>query len=243
MRAWLDGLRFGSPADDSLRQAAWVARCVGRGVAPHLAQSDLEVLAAQLSTVKFARGDVVFVAGQLAPAVWVVRSGSLGLYAVSGGERVILSILRPGDLDGDVSMLLAMPQPYSAEALEDSVCHRLDSEPFGRLFSQHPDLAHRWLVAVASRLATSQQRLVDLLGVPLSEQVARVILAEAVDAELPYSQATVAALLGARRPSVNKVVNDLQRRGIIDVGYRSIKVIDEAGLLIQAGRATTATRP
>ena len=238
MSRWLEGLRPGASVDDSMRQAAWVARCVGRGSVPHLSPSDLELLAAELSTVKFARGDVVFVADQMSSAVWVVRSGSIGLFAGAGTERVILSILRPGDLDGDVSMLLGMPQPYSGEALEDSICHRLDGDLFGKLFGQHPELARRWLIAVASRLATSQQRLVDLLGVPLARQVARVILDEAVDDELPYSQATVAALLGARRPSVNKVVSDLQRRGFIDVGYRSIKVIDAAALVAQAGRST-----
>jgi len=224
-----------------MRQAAWVARCVGRGSVPHLSASDLELLAAQLTTVRFLRGDVVFVAGQMLTAVWVVRSGSIGLFAGAGAERVILSILRPGDLDGDVSMLLNMPQPYSAEALEDSICHRLDNELFVKMFGQHPELARRWLTAVASRLATSQQRLVDLLGVPLAQQVARVILDEAVDGELPYSQATVAALLGARRPSVNKVISDLQRRGLIDVGYRSIKMLDATALLAQARRS--AERP
>ena len=135
-------------------------------------------------------------------------------------------------------MLLNMAHPYSAEALEDSICHRLDNDLFGKMFGQHPEFARRWLIAVASRLATSQQRLVDLLGVPLAQQVARVILDEAVDDELPYSQATVAALLGARRPSVNKVVSDLHRRGLIDVGYRSITVIDAAALVAQAGRET-----
>ncbi|MGD9702888.1 MAG: Crp/Fnr family transcriptional regulator [Acidimicrobiia bacterium] len=219
-----------------MRQAAWVARCVGRGAVPHLSPSDLELLAAQLSTVKFSRGDVVFGAGQMSTAVWVVRSGSIGLFAGTGSERVILAILRPGDLDGDVSTLLGMPQPYSAEALEDSICHRLASDQFGRMFGQHPELARRWLTAVAGRLAASQQRLVDLLGVPLAQQVARVVLDEAVERELPYSQATIAALLGARRPSVNKVVNDLQRRGVIDVGYRSIRIVDAAALLVLAGR-------
>lgn len=238
MSRWLDGLKSVATVDDAMRQAAWVARCVGRGSVPHLSPSDLELLATELSTVTFARGDVVFVAERMSEAVWIVRSGSIGLFAGMGADRVILSILRPGDLDGDVSLLLGMPVPYSGEALEDSVCVRLDSELFERLFSHHPELARRWLIAVASRLAMSQHRLVDLLGVPLAQQVARVILDEAVDGELPYSQATVAALLGARRPSVNKVISDFQHRGLIDVGYRSIVVLDAPTLAVHAGRRT-----
>lgn len=218
-----------------------MARCVGRGSAPHLGDEDLAALADDLTTVAFARGDVVFLADRPPTAVWIVRSGSVGLFAGTGANRVILSVLRPGDLDGDVGMLLDMPSPYAGEALEESTCLRLDAEAFNRLFSRQPAMARRWLGAVAQRLAKSQQRLVDLLGVPLAQQVARVLLDEAVDDEVPYSQATVAALLGARRPSVNRVVRDLQRRGVLAVGYRSITVIDRPALLAHTGRP--ADRP
>jgi CRP-like cAMP-binding protein len=92
------------------------------------------------------------------------------------------------------------------------------------------------LTAIAGRLASSQQRLVDLLGAPLAQQVARVLVDEAVDDELPYSQATIAALLGARRPSVNKVLKDLQHRRLIEVGYRTIEILDPPGLRAAGGR-------
>ena len=90
---------------------------------------------------------------------------------------------------------------------------------------------------IATRLGISQQRPVDLLVVPLAPQVARVILDEAVDGRLPYSQATVAALLGAP-PSLNKVISGLRCRRLIDVGYRSITSLDARALWAQAQRST-----
>jgi CRP-like cAMP-binding protein len=97
-------------------------------------------------------------------------------------------------------------------------------------------VARRWLTSIAGRLAASQQRLIDLLGVPLPQQVARVLLDESDGGQVPYAQATIAALLGARRPSVNKVVKDLESRGLLTVAYRRITVEDAAKLAAFAGR-------
>ncbi len=224
------------PGAEPLRHASWVARCVGRGSTGSLLPEDLDSLAADLRPRRFDRGDVVFLAGREPTAVWIVRSGSIGLFAGSGAERVILSVLRSGDLDGDLGMLLGMPSPYMAEALEPATCLEIDAAAFDRIFTSRPATARRWLVALAERLAASQQRIVDLLGVPLAQQVARVLLDEGEDGQVPYAQSTIAALLGARRPSVNKVVRDLQRRGLIGVGYRSITIEDRTGLQAVSGR-------
>jgi CRP-like cAMP-binding protein len=226
-------------ADDQggLRAAAWVARCVGQGSTSPLDPADLDALATVLETRRFARGAVVFDDGDPADAVWIVRSGAIGLYAGSAPDRVLLAVLRAGDVDGDLPVLLAMPFQYRAEALEDATCLRLAAATFSELLETRPTLARRWHMSVAARLARSQQRLIDLLGVPLVQQVARVVLDEAVNDTVPYSQATLAALLGVRRPSVNKVVKDLERRGIVESSYRSIAVRDRAALSSVAGRA------
>jgi hypothetical protein len=106
---------------------------------------------------------------------------------------------------------------------------------FEELVGHHSELVRRWMIA--TRLGISQQRPVDLLVVPLASQVARVILDEAVDGQLPYSQATGAALLGSP-PSLNKVISGRQCRRLIDVGYRSTTSLDARALWAQAQRST-----
>ncbi len=68
---------------------------------------------------------------------------------------------------------------------------------------------------------------------PLEDSICLGLGSESFD-----SRSTVAALLGARRPSVNKVVSGLQRRRLIDVGYRWITMLDATALLAQAPRST-----
>lgn len=43
---------------------------------------------------------------------------------------------------------------------------------------------------------------------------------------IALSQATLAAMLGAQRPSVNKVLGELAAAGLIEVSYLNIRVVD-----------------
>ena len=50
--------------------------------------------------------------------------------------------------------------------------------------------------------------------------------------ELP--QRTLAAMLGVQRPSLNKVLKDLERDGVIRISYSTIEVLDRAMLTARA---------
>ena len=53
---------------------------------------------------------------------------------------------------------------------------------------------------------------------------------EAVDGRVELPQRTLAAMLGVARPSLNKVLKDLERDGLIRIGYSTIEVPDRARL-------------
>ena len=152
----------------------------------------------------------------------------------SGRRRVVVHVLRPGDVDGDIQLLLDRPLPYTARALDDAVLLMLDRADFERLLVTHPPIARRWLSSVAQRLAASQARILGLLGHSLTKQVARLLLDEAVDGQVPLPQRTLAAMLGVQRPSINKVLKDFERDGLIAVRYATIELVNTDGLARQA---------
>ncbi|HEX6450162.1 MAG TPA: helix-turn-helix domain-containing protein [Trebonia sp.] len=47
---------------------------------------------------------------------------------------------------------------------------------------------------------------------------------------VPLPQRTLAAMLGVQRPSLNKVLKDLEREGLIKISYSTIDILDAAGL-------------
>ncbi|GAB3488453.1 Crp/Fnr family transcriptional regulator [Amycolatopsis cihanbeyliensis] len=229
-------LGTGSAADLAIRQAAWVARCVGRGSDVPLAQEDLAALATGLHTRVYQRGSVLFRGGAAADGVWIVRQGRVELAVGSGRRRAVVHVLRPGDVDGDIAYLLDMPLPYTARGLDDCTMLFLGSADFEGLLARRPPIARRWLSSVAQRLAASQQRIIGLLGRSLTEQVARLLLDEAAaDDTVPLPQRTLAAMLGVQRPSLNKILKEFERTGWIELRYANITILDPKGLAGAAG--------
>lgn len=64
----------------------------------------------------------------------------------------------------------------------------------------------------------------------LPVQLARLLLEESHEGSVPLAQATLAAMLGARRPSVNKVLSGFAAEGWIELSYREVQIRDRAAL-------------
>ncbi len=224
-----------SPRDVQIRHAAWVARCVGRGPAAPLLREDVSALAGTLAAKQFTAAEVLFSAGEQPTGVWIVRQGRIELAVGSGRRRVVVDVLRPGDVDGDIPLLLAMPMAYTARALGDCTCLYLGRPAFENLLATRPNIARRWLSSVAQRVSAGQERLVAMLGRPLPAQVAQLLLDESLDGSVPLAQRTLAAMLGVQRPSLNKILKDLERQGLITIHYAGIDLVDTEGLTSKAG--------
>jgi CRP/FNR family transcriptional regulator, cAMP and macrophage regulator len=114
---------------------------------------------------------------------------------------------------------------------------RLDREDLERLLTRRPMIAQRFLYSLASRLERMQRRLLQLTSGDLRLQVASLLLDESgADSEpVRLPQSTLAELLGARRPSVNHVLKELEAEGMIRVAYRSVEILDASALARLSG--------
>ena len=216
--------------DSPIREAAWIARCVGDPATTPLTESDLAALASYLQPLEFDGGAPVFRAGERPEGVWIVRSGMIELATGTGRRKIVVQLLYPGNVDGDIQLILGMPLPYSARAIEASRCLFLTSDSFEALLREHPTVARRWLSSVAARVSRGQERLMGMLGRSLVEQTTRLLLDEQHDGRVPLPQRTIAAMLGVQRPSLNKVLKDLEKKKLITLGYGQIQIEDAAGL-------------
>lgn len=221
--------------DGLIRRAAWAARCVGRGPTAPLDADDLPTLGDLLQPRPVLKGNVLFRAGQRASGVWLVQTGRFELLLSSRQRRAVVGTLRAGDVDGDIPLLVDQPVPYAARAVADGSCLYLSRANFETLLAEHPVIARRWMSSVAHRLADGQRRVVGLLGPALVPQAARLLLDEAVDATIQLPQRTLAAMLGVQRPSLNKVLKELERDGLIAVRYATIEILDAFALADLAG--------
>jgi CRP-like cAMP-binding protein len=200
-----------------------------------MSPSDIDELAQEMGEQRYAGGMYVFREGDLAARVHVVRSGTVELSRQLGGRHVTLQILRPGDVFGDVPALLGRAEPFDAKAIEDSVVLSIDTASLFGMLQTRSQVAQRWFVSLAERMAGLQDRLMDLLSGGLEAQIAAVLLREAqTGSDVRLTQGQISELLGVPRTSVQRVLKSLAAAGLIQRHYRRIELLDRGGLLAVA---------
>jgi Mn-dependent DtxR family transcriptional regulator len=84
---------------------------------------------------------------------------------------------------------------------------------------------------------SAERRILQLAGRDLKTQLATLLLDEERDGSVALPQESLASLLGVRRPSLNKVLKDLERAGSVKLSYGCVDIADRHGLERAAGRA------
>jgi CRP-like cAMP-binding protein len=220
---------------EAARQAAWIAQWLGPGDLAPVGASDIRELAALLREDHYNAGETVTQIGQAPTRVNIVRSGAVELSRNIKGRRVVLQILQPGDVFGDVSLFLRIKLPWDAVALEDSLVLSADSVALYRLLEQRPRLAWRWLHSVSARVHGFWFRVVELLAGGLDAQVASVLLRRSEHGILHLSQGNLAELVGHPRTSINRSLKLLESQGLVRVRYGQVEIVDPHGLAKVAG--------
>lgn len=102
------------------RLGSWLACCLGRGTRAPIGEKDVAELVAEVGEERHTAGSFVFREGEAAAQVHIIREGSIELSREINGRRVTVQVLRPGDVFGDVPLLLGEPEPFDARAVVDS---------------------------------------------------------------------------------------------------------------------------
>jgi CRP-like cAMP-binding protein len=186
----------------------------------------------------------------------LVRQGEPGTYVLviidgyarvetwdRSGRRTLLGVRVAGDLIGELAPLDGTPRVASVVAATETTTRLILAKQFLDLMEQRAALAMEVNRTVVAKLRSATRHRSDA-GWPIPIRVARVLLylmmdygtaqGTAVDVDVPLSQADLASLIGAAELSINRTFAELRREGIIETGYRHIRVLDPARLLAYA---------
>jgi CRP-like cAMP-binding protein len=190
---------------------------------------------------------IVFVECDDAPNVLVLRSGLVKLSVVVGDREVMLDVLGPGDLLGEVSAIQHADRSATATTLTAVDAVSISASTFMEHVPDRPDLSRALLLSVTDRLRNASRRQVEYGALDAVGRVCR-RLVEMVDRfgagagagvtiETPLTQSDIAAWAGLSREAVVKALQALRALGWIETHSRSIHVRDLGAV---RGRAALA---
>ncbi len=199
---------------------------------------------------RFGAGETLYDQGAREVGLWCILRGSIhSIGTASDGSRTLLSVVRAGDWTGFVGIVDGRSSSFSVVAVEavDAVC--LPHHVAKSIFMQ--DSARMLLlgipIATVLRLSFDYmlqsnsrrpqrmvaQRLCDLAGSIYQPGSAK---ARALN---NCNQDDIAAAVKITRPTANRILKQLEAKGLIKLGYGRIDVLDVDGLaaIAQGGKS------
>jgi len=203
------------------------------GIFADLAPEDLRDLAARMQPREYATGSIIVGQEDRGDSLFAITNGRVKvvLYGDSGRE-IILSLLREGEIFGEMSLLDNQPRSASVIALEPTKALVLERAAFVRHLSAHPATALAILAEMSRRLRQADKIIGNLALLDVYGRVARLLTdlarKEGVETdegvlikERPTQQ-EIASMIGTSRETVSRALNDFAKRGLIVIQGKQI---------------------
>ena len=199
-----------------------------------LSDAELEELLEHAKVRRFDRGEVVYHQGDPSRDLFVLVEGSVKIVREDeAGHEVLLWVLERGGIFGQQA-IFGTPRPVAALAVDDTVAIAVPGSACTRVLERNPRVMYRAFEMIERRLDRLTQSLEDVMLLDVRGRIAKYLLdattGDGQGAALDLTQDELAAAVGSTRVTVNKVLADLEQRGLVRVGRRHVEVVAPAAL-------------
>lgn len=192
-------------------------------------------------TRTFKAGETIFTIGSPGDRMMAVLSGNIRISVpAQGGREIVLAILHPGEVFGELAVLDGRER--SADAVADTSCTLaiLDRQEILTFLEHHPAAWLKLVAMLCDRLRRADELLADVALLQLPVRLAKMILriisdqtsseASATSSTVRFSQGELANMLGGTRERVNKCIAGWQRERIVKASSGTITVLNKSAL-------------
>ena len=200
-----------------------------------LSRDEVNGIAACARSLRKARGEFIYTPGDRADYVYVLRRGRVKLSVLSeSGKEIAIDIIQPGEIFGEFALIDEALRSNMTQALDDIVMWIFPKSSFAHLLSTQSKLALSYIRLVGDRRRRMEKKLSDITSKAVAARVCELLHELSTspcegettnnDYLVPLTHHDVASLIGAARQTTTTVLNDLERRGIIELGRGWIRI-------------------
>jgi len=185
-------------------------------------------------------------AEQPGEVIYHVLDGAVKIHVEQlNGRDVILAILGPGEIVGEMTLMDRSGRSANVVTLQDSVLLWMSYDDFRRSVDSIPEMGWNLMRILSGRLRRANERIQRMASLNVSGRVACEVLALAEQYGQPtegglfiplrLTQGDIASLTGASRERVNQAMSTLRRLGQITVGRDHRITVSDVEALARMG--------
>jgi CRP/FNR family transcriptional regulator, cyclic AMP receptor protein len=206
-----------------------------------LSASEIDSLISYSRVERYSAGHEIFAKGSPGQSLVAVMRGSIKISSLSSeGKEIVFNIINAGEIFGEIAVLDGEERSADATAMTDCELLVLNRRDFLHLLEDRADLCMILLKILCQRLRQTSEQVEDVMFRHLESRTAKALLhlAESVglhglqstSVELHLSQRELGNMAGGSRESVNKILQNWHRQGLIDLGKASVLIRDVEAL-------------
>jgi CRP-like cAMP-binding protein len=208
-----------------------------------LREVDLKTVEETAKRSSYDTGDVIFYEGDEVKGVYYVESGLVGVRkADPEGNSTLLKVTQPGDTLGYRPLVANQLHRASAEVLKPSVICFITAKTIRQMIQDTPALGLSFLARAAEELGDAEEKYHESVTLSIRARFAHLLIIlqhkfgrtgsdGSLHFTLPISRSDLAAMLGVRRESISRIINELDSRGITKFAERTVVVPDPDSLM------------
>jgi CRP/FNR family transcriptional regulator/CRP/FNR family cyclic AMP-dependent transcriptional regulator len=203
-----------------------------------LEEQERVAIAKTTITRSFPKDSMIILAEEEGDALFIIQTGQVKVTLLSeDGREVILSLLGPGSVFGELSLLDGKPRSANVVATEDTQLIMLRRSDFLQLVYRVPQIAIALLAELASRLRKTDRKIEGLALLDVTSRISETLLQLANEhgTETPAgvvlrnrpTHQQLANMAGTTRETVSRVLKRLEQQGYISSKGRTIAILRE----------------
>ena len=206
-----------------------------------LSPNEIDTLLKFSHVEQYRAGREIYAKGSLGDSMMAVLRGTVKMTSVSSeGKEIVLNMMGPGEIFGEIALLDGGERSADAVARTDCELLVLLRRDFMPLLERHADICILLLKILCQRLRQTSEQVEDVLFRHLESRLAKALLHLFESAsmhsingssnDLHLSQRELGNIAGGSRESVNKTLQSWHRAGLIRLGKSSIVILDLAAI-------------
>lgn len=183
--------------------------------------------------VRCSPGYMIYLQGTDPTCFYFLKEGRVKSFIQSedGAERV-LTVYESGSLLGEAAFFDGLPRMSSATALSPCLLVPIDRELVSQQFAANPALAMSMIEYLARKVRMLSDHLDHMAFRPAKWRLAEHILSlSPTGGFVKCSQEEIASAISTSRVTVSRILNELARDGLVELGYQKIKILNRNQLL------------
>ena len=185
---------------------------------------------------RFKSDTMIFSESMPGDELYIIQQGSIKITKIIDNSEVLLAVLKPGDIFGEMALIENKPRSASAIAYEDTTLLSINKANFSQIIAAQPQISERittlfaeriWLIykqLANTQIRSTLGRLYDSLFTQLEK--ARVPVVAGKNHTFDFGTGELLTMIGLSEEEGNDAVRELLRNNKIRVDQNRIHVTD-----------------